>query len=209
MKNLKFPIQSWLSVFAWELGQARWWFIACLVGMAFCIALTAFWNHESSAVDAEVEEVLQQIKSKRMVSRQVTQENRRGQANPVSVASSNYLSSEQEAMMEVRLPPIQATKASPLGKYLSESKLKDIALKQVDYVWGKSNKTNGAGLGVGRLEVNLNLEGSYIALRAWLGELLYEESNIQINAIQFQRLSRDSAVVNSVISLSVYFQEAK
>jgi hypothetical protein len=216
VKNWNFYVASWLSCLSWQLGPARWWLVAGLLSAFLCTGLAMYWHYETSLVDEEVESVLQKIKNKRMANRQtgqISQTNQTSQTaqtnRSVKPVSNAGLSVEQETLMELRLPPVQATKASPLGKYLGEAKLKGVAIKQVDYVWAKSTRNLGQNLGVGRIEVNLNMEGSYPAVRAWLGELLYEESNIQINSIQFQRLARDSLTISSAISLSVYFQEAK
>jgi hypothetical protein len=214
MKPLNFPMYSWLSLLAWQLGPVRWWLFACVFASIFCIATAVYWNNEAAEFNEESETVFKKIKTIRAAS-----------AGPNSVSNSNRpnaeLSSEQQAQLEPQLPPLQATKASPLGRFLTEPKLKGVVIKQVDYVWANASSpasklirsaSNASGLtnpSVGRLDVNLNIEGSYPAVRAWLGELLYEESNVQVNAIQFQRQSRDSQIINGVISLSVYFQEAK
>ncbi len=200
MKNFRFPVQPWVSSLSWFLGPVRWWLLALSTVAVFCLAVAMYWNHETALLDAQGQLALQKIKNKRTEQRQ-----------SMAVVKSGT-TDEQVAQIELRLPPVQATKASPLGKFLSESKLKGVTLKQVDYVWPKASRVagqmRGQNLGVGKIEVNLTVEGGYPAVRAWLGELLVEESNVQVNAIQFQRLARDSAVVNSVITLSVYFQEA-
>jgi hypothetical protein len=178
-----------------------------------CAAFTLFWQREAALLDAEVETVLKQIKTKKIAQRV-------GQANAAQVAPaqatsagklilSGYASSDRESIKQLKLPPAQATKVAPLAGHLSESKLKGITLKQLDYVWSKAARAPGQELAIGRIEVNLNMEGNYLAVRSWLGQLLYEEPNIQLSAIQFQRVARDSALVNSVMTLSVYFQEVK
>jgi hypothetical protein len=207
MKNIHLTFHSWISYLSWQLGPSRWWLVGFLTAALLCTGLAMYWQHEATLIDEEVESVLQKIKNKRISNRQTSQLNVANKS--VSLASNANLSAEQEALMELRLPPVSATKASPLGKYLSEAKLKGVAIKQVDYVWAKSAKNPSQNLGVGRIEVNMTMEGNYPAVRAWLGELLYEESNIQINSIQFQRLARDSPTISSAISLSVYFQEAR
>jgi hypothetical protein len=220
--KLNFPFRPWVSYTVWVIGPIswyRWYFYACLLAILFSVPLSWYLSHEAALVDAEVETVLSKIKNKRVASnRQISQNSAGNSAKVGNFVQSAYLSREQESLMELRLPPVQATKASPLGKYLSDSKLKGVTLKQVDYIWSKAavannllkaEKPTGQNLGVGRIDVSLNLEGSYPAVRAWLGALLYEESNIQINSAQFQRLSRDSTLVSSAILLSVYFQEAR
>jgi hypothetical protein len=200
MKSFPLAIQPWVSNLSWFLGPVRWWLLALSTIAVFCVAVAMYWNHEAALLDAQGQVALQKIKSKRTEQRQSLAVVKGGATD------------EKVAQIELRLPPVQATKASPLGKFLSDSKLKGVTLKQVDYVWPKANRVagqmRGQSLGVGKIEVNLTVEGGYPAVRAWLGELLVEESNVQVNAIQFQRLTRDSAVVNSVITLSVYFQEA-
>jgi hypothetical protein len=213
MKRFNFPTQAWASCLSWHLGPLRSWLLLFLVVLIGSASLAFYWNHEAALLDVEAQGLLKKIKNKRIASSGVSP------ASGFQAINSGF-SNDQVAQFELRLPSVQATKASPLGKFLSESKLKGVTLKQVDYVWSKSARSalpklnqsskegTSQGLGVGKIEVNLNVEGSYLAVRAWLGELLYEESNVQVNAIQFQRLSRDSALINSVITLSVYFQEA-
>ena len=204
MKTFHFSIQPWLSALSWFLGPVRWWLLGLSIVAVGCVAIAVYWNYETALLDAQGQVALQKIKNKRT-------EQRNEQRQSASVPLNDQIS-----QIELRLPPVQATKASPLGKFLSDSKLKGVTLKQVDYAWPKATRAskNAQGtprsqaLGVGKIEVNLTVEGSYPAVRAWLGELLVEESNIQVNAIQFQRLARDSALISGAISLSVYFQEA-
>jgi hypothetical protein len=206
MMPIGFTIRAWLSKFAWYFGPFKVWLVATLLAAVLCAGLTIYWNYQAEIIDLEAQTVLKKIQSKRQGQRQSiqTQDN-----NAKRLGSAQE---EQITQIELRLPPVQATKASPLGKFLSEAKLKGVSLKQVDYVWPKAARGDsrplGKSLGVGKIDVNLNVEGSYLAVRAWLGDLLYEEMNVQVNAIQFQRVSRDSALVNGVITLSVYFQEA-
>lgn len=217
MKTFGPLCRAWVSCFSWYLGPLKGWSIALMTVLSVCAALSLYWNHEAVLFDKETQVLLKKIKDKRTVLQASAKTNL---GNQSMTAVRGALSSEQVALMELRLPPVQATKAAPLGKFLSEAKLKGVSLKQVDYVWSKSargagvtpdkgaKERAGQGLGVGKIDVNLNVEGSYPAVRAWLGELLFEESNIQLSAILLQRLTRDSSTINSVISLSVYFQEA-
>ena len=207
-------LHSWLSYLSWQLGFARWWLLAGLLACAASVSLTTYWNHEAALIDAEVSTALQKMKRKKLDQR-LSQVDAAAQGGvrpnlPVGkMIPSAYLTNEQDALKRLQLPPLQSTKVSPLADYLSQTKLKGLTVKQVDYAWSKSTRVPGQDLAVGRIEVNLNIEGTYPAVRAWLGELLYQETNIQLSAIQFQRVARDSPSVNSSITLAVYFQEAK
>jgi hypothetical protein len=213
VKKPKFNFSAWLSYVSWQLGPARWWLASALIMVAGCISLSLVWQHEASLLDLEIENVLKKIKTNKIVQRgapthamQLAPSQGMGAGKLVP---SGYATSERENLKQLKLPPAQSTKVAPLAGHLSESKLKGITLKQLDYVWSKAARAPGQELAIGRIEVNLNMEGNYLAVRAWLGQLLYEEPNIQLSAIQFQRIARDSALVNSVMTLSVYFQEIK
>jgi hypothetical protein len=224
MKPIPFPFQAWVSCLLGVLGWTKGWILTLFATTAAVLLLATFWHHETASMDVESQRLLAKMKRKTSsaevsdgLSVNSSSDNDKGIKNAKAVPRSSLgktdLSNEQISRIELMLPPVQATKASPLGKFLGESKLKGVTLKQVDYIWSKAasraKQTDGqSSLGVGKIEVSLNLEGTYPAVRAWLGELLYEESNVQINAVQFQRMSRDSSVVNGVITLSVYFQEA-
>jgi hypothetical protein len=213
VNKLKLTFSAWLSYLSWQLGPARWWIGVALIMALACASLTLYWKHEATLLDAEIESVLRKIKTKKIAQRagassaaQVAplQTTSTGKAIPIG-----YAASDRESLKLLKLPPAQATKVSPLAGHLSEAKLKGLTLKQLDYVWSKTARAPGQELAIGRIDVNLSMEGNYLAVRAWLGQLLYEEANIQLSAIQFQRIARDSALVNSVMTLSVYFQEVK
>jgi hypothetical protein len=147
MKPQNFPMYSWLSLLAWQLGPVRWWLLACVVASMFCIATAVYWNNEAVGFNEEAETVFKNIKTKRaasVVSKGGVSNPQAGQINksvgPMSIAE---LSSEQQAQLELQLPPLQATKASPLGRYLTEPKLKGVVIKQVDYVWANASRPAG------------------------------------------------------------------
>ena len=206
-------LHSWLSYLTWQLGFARWWLLASLLACVASASLTGYWNHEAALIDAEVSTALQKLERKKLDLRfshvGASQAGVRPNLPAGKMMSSAYSMNEQDALKRLQLPPLQSTKVSPLTDHLSQSKLKGLTVKQVDYVLSKSTRVPGQDLAVGRIEVNLNMEGTYPAVRAWLGELLYQETNIQLSAIQFQRVARDSPLVNSSMTLAVYFQEAK
>jgi hypothetical protein len=210
MKRSIFPTSSWLSYFAWLLGPTRWWVVATLMVLAASALLVTYFNHQAALVEEEVESLIQKIKGKRLgprTTQKVIQNPVETRAQKATIKVS--AASDQDRFFDLRLPSFQLVKVAPLGEHLSESRLNGVALKQVDYVWSKSTRPVGQDLSVGRVEVNLNLEGSYPAVRAWLGEVLFQEPHMQLSAIQFQRLAKDSALINCVMTLSVYFEDVR
>jgi hypothetical protein len=116
-----------------------------------------------------------------------------------------------------RLPAEDQLSAAPLERYFQVKGSKAAQLVQIDYRWpvnsatnrSSSRQNNAAGLPSDlqsrRLDVQLQMRGTYPGVRHWIGTLLIDLPNVQLSQLQIKRLTRETDQVAASVTLSLFY----
>jgi hypothetical protein len=151
-------ISAWIGLIRWAVHPVRWLMLLALAFVIFCLPAAYAWKRQANELSLEQKQWLAKGKRTAAIGNKLNQ-------GEIGSTAKSVVTAKRETSLA--LPALQVVKASPLADHLSDAKVRGLDIKQVEYVWGKAAPAAGQDRRIGRMDVNLNLTGSYTLIRKW------------------------------------------